>query len=127
MRTIKSPFDGVVMDRMLNPGDLAESGTGPKPIMKIAQIHPLRVEVVLPMDAYGKVALGSSADIVPETLGGRYRRTFKIVDRVADAASGTFGVRLELPNPDGKLIGGVRCQVEFANYREASPRSTTRF
>ena len=37
----------------------------------------------------------------------------KVVDRVLDAASGTYGVRLELPNPQGQLPGGIRCQVEF--------------
>ena len=30
MRSLVSPFDGVVIDRMLNPGDLAEAGTGRK-------------------------------------------------------------------------------------------------
>ena len=37
----------------------------------------------------------------------------KVVDRVLDVASGTYGVRLELPNPQGQLPGGIRCQVEF--------------
>ncbi|MDB5978256.1 MAG: efflux transporter periplasmic adaptor subunit [Nevskia sp.] len=112
-RALRSPFNGVVMDRILNPGDLAESGTGPKPILKLAQIDPLRVEVVLPLPAYGKLQAGMTARIVPEGVGGSYTATVKVVDRVFDAASGTFGVRLELPNPKGGLPGGVRCQVEF--------------
>lgn len=33
-RMLRSPFDGIVVDRMLNPGDLAEAGTGRKPILK---------------------------------------------------------------------------------------------
>jgi hypothetical protein len=37
-----------------------------------------------------------------------------VVDRVVDAASGTFGVRLELPNPDYKLPGGLKCDIRFA-------------
>jgi hypothetical protein len=37
-----------------------------------------------------------------------------VVDRVFDASSGTFGVRLELPNPNGAIPAGVRCKVEFA-------------
>ena len=51
-RVLRSPFDGVVLDRMLNPGDLAESGTGRKPILKLVQVEPLRVEAVLPLAAY---------------------------------------------------------------------------
>ena len=40
-RTLRSPFDGVVTDRLLNPGDLAESGTGRKAILTLAEIDPL--------------------------------------------------------------------------------------
>jgi multidrug efflux pump subunit AcrA (membrane-fusion protein) len=36
-----------------------------------------------------------------------------IVDSVIDAASGTFGIRLELPNPDYKILSGLRCSLEF--------------
>ena len=35
------------------------------------------------------------------------------VDRVVDGTSGTFGVRLELPNPDYAVPSGLRCQVRF--------------
>ena len=33
--------------------------------------------------------------------------------RAEYAASGTFGVRLELPNPDFKLPAGLKCTVRF--------------
>jgi hypothetical protein len=36
-----------------------------------------------------------------------------VVDRVFDAASSTFGVRLELPNPDYSLPAGLRCRIRF--------------
>jgi RND family efflux transporter MFP subunit len=112
-RSLRSPFNGVVVDRMLNPGDLAESGTGRKPIMKIAQVEPLRVEVVLPLDAYKKISVGGSATVTPEGLGGQYPAKVTVVDSVFDSASGTFGVRLELPNPKGALPAGIRCGVDF--------------
>jgi RND family efflux transporter MFP subunit len=112
LRTLRSPFNGVVVDRMLNPGDLAESGTGRKPILKLAQIDPLRVEVVLPLPTYGRLQRGMTAQVAAEG-GGRFPAVVKVVDRVFDAASGTYGVRLEVPNPKGVLPGGIRCQVEF--------------
>jgi multidrug efflux pump subunit AcrA (membrane-fusion protein) len=36
-----------------------------------------------------------------------------VVDKVVDAASGTLGVRLELPNPDNKIPAGIKCRVTF--------------
>ncbi len=123
-RTLRSPFEGVVVDRLLNPGDLAESGTGRKPILKLAQVRPLRVEVVLPIEAYGQIKRLSTADITPEALGGSYKATVTIVDSVFDAASGTFGVRLELPNTGSALPAGVRCKADFPALRGLKARAT---
>jgi len=36
-----------------------------------------------------------------------------VVDRVIDAASGTFGVRLQLENPDNRFPAGIRCSVRL--------------
>lgn len=119
-KTLRSPFNGIVVDRMLNPGDLAEAGNGRKPILKLAQIHPLRVEAVLPLSTFGKLRPGMVGQVTPEG-GAPQKATIKVVDRVLDAASGTYGVRLELPNPQGQLPGGIRCQVEFSEVGGGGP------
>ena len=113
LRTLTSPFAGVVVDRLLNPGDLAESGSGRKPVLKVAQIDPMKVDVVLPAAYFGQIKPGHKAMVVAGIGGGRYPATTKLVDRVIDAASGTFVARLELPNPQLTLPGGSRCSAEF--------------
>ncbi len=113
LRTMVAPFNGVVVDRLLNSGDLSEAGTGRKPALKIAQIDPLRVDVVLPASLFGQLKVGMKAAIFPQNIGGRHVATVKFVDKVIDAASGTFVARLELPNPNYVLPGGLRCQAEF--------------
>ncbi|HSV84552.1 MAG TPA: efflux RND transporter periplasmic adaptor subunit [Ramlibacter sp.] len=117
-RTLRSPFDGIVLDRMLNPGDLAEAGTGRKAILKLVQVEPLRVEVVLPIAAYGRLKAQTKAEVVPEGVGGRHTATVKVIDSVFDTASGTFGVRLELPNAGGGVPAGIRCKVDFPALRD---------
>jgi len=112
-RLLRSPFDGYVVDRLLNPGDLAESGTGRRPLLKLAQLDPLRVEVVLPQSAYGKINIGAVAQVSVEGQAPPLKATVKLVDRVIDAASGLFGVRLELPNPGQRIPSGARCTIEF--------------
>jgi RND family efflux transporter MFP subunit len=116
-RVLRSPFDGIVLDRMLNPGDLAESGTGRKPILKLVQVEPLRVEVVLPLAAWGKLKPQQAATVLPEALGGSHAATVKVIDSVFDTASGTFGVRLEMPNAGGRVPAGIRCRVDFPELR----------
>lgn len=115
LRQLASPFAGVVIERLLNPGDLAESGSGRKAILKVAEIDPLRVEVVLPLEMYGKIRTGATAIVMPDSVGGRHTARVSVVDQVLDAASGTFGVRLELRNPRGNIPAGVRCQVDFGD------------
>ena len=113
LRTLTSPFDGVVIDRLLNPGDLAESGSGRKAILKVAQIDPARVDVVLPASLFGKVRPGARATIVPQGSTIRHVANVQMVDRVIDAGSATFVARIEMPNKDGTLPVGVRCMAEF--------------
>lgn len=113
-RTLVSPFNGVVMERLQEPGELAFTGEGARPILKLAQINPLRVEVVLPVGLHGSIKVGTRAEVeVEPPLKGRYKASVKIVDKVVDSASGTFGVRLELPNPNGDIPAGVKCRARF--------------
>ncbi len=108
--TVYSPLTGVVVERFRSPGEYAEDGA----IMQLAQLDPLNIEVVLPASKFGTIKPGMKARVTPEfPLEGSYTAEVKIVDRVLDASSGTFGVRLELPNPDNKLPGGLRCTVSF--------------
>ncbi len=109
--TIRSPIQGVVVERFLSPGEYIENQS----ILKIAQIDPLNVEVIIPAALFLAIRVGEKAKVIPEApIGGQYTAEVKIVDRVIDAASGTFGVRLELPNPNHKLPAGLKCKVIFA-------------
>lgn len=110
LRTISSPLTGVVVDRLLSPGELA----GKTPILKLAQINPLRIEVFAPLSLLGKITLGMKADVHPEGSGSAtYQAHVTVVNRVVDSASGTFGVRLEMPNPNNALPAGLACTVKF--------------
>ncbi len=109
-RTIRSPIDGVVVERRMGPGELATD----QPILRLARVDPLRVEVIVPAEHFGSVRPGMQAQILPEApIQGQHPATVTIVDPVIDAASGTFGVRLELPNPDHAIPAGLGCRVRF--------------
>jgi RND family efflux transporter MFP subunit len=125
-KTIRSPIAGVVIERILNVGELAEAGVGRKPILKLAEVDTLHVEVVLPAEAYGSLKLGTAVEVMPSIANGAiHRATIKVIDRVLDAASGTYGVRLELPNPRRMIPAGIRCTARFPTINKAL-RSTIR-
>ncbi len=109
--TIYSPISGVVMERFLSAGEFIED----QPVLKLAQIDKLNVEIFAPVELVGQFKVGMAADV---TISDPVIRSFKakvtIVDRVVDAASGTFGLRLELPNPKYALRAGLKCRITFS-------------
>ena len=121
-RTIQSPIDGVVVEQHRYPGEFVHE----HPIVTVARIDPRRVEVVLPARLFGTVAGGQEARVHPELgvgsgtdqspgalAAGALEARVDAIDAVLDAASGTFGLRLLLSNPDGTVLGGQRCRVDF--------------
>lgn len=113
LRTVRSPITGVVMERLRHPGELASRE---HPIVRLARLDPLRVEVFVPIALYGRVAVGQPAVVVPEApLNRPLQARVTVVDRVADAASSTFGVRLEIANPGNRVPGGLKCRVRIGD------------
>ena len=109
-RVVRSPIDGVVVERFRAAGEYVEN----QPIVRIARLDPLRVDVLLPMDEFGAIHSGMQAEVRTEHMPELpLVATVSVVDRVGDAASGTFGVRLALPNPDARIPAGLRCRLRF--------------
>ncbi|MBX2867976.1 MAG: efflux RND transporter periplasmic adaptor subunit [Acidiferrobacterales bacterium] len=109
-KTLRSPINGLVVERLAQAGEFVSDHE----ILKLAQLNPLHVEVVLPVELVGTVKRGMKAKVFPQKpIGGDYDAEVLTVDHVLDAASGTFGVRLALPNPKNKLPAGLRCLVDF--------------
>jgi RND family efflux transporter MFP subunit len=115
LRTIRSPFDGVVVDQMIWPGETVEPGATKHAILKVARVDPLRVRVVMPMRAFGEPKLGAMVRVTSEVQPDKpYSARVANIDRVIDAASGTFVVLLDLSNSALDLPSGVKCKAQFA-------------
>ena len=111
LKTVRSPINGVIVERLAFPGEFVYDN----PIVTIAQLDPLRVEVVLPATAFGQLKTGDFAKVFPELGSGKYVEAHvEVVDKLLDSFSGTFGIRLTLPNPDTRIISGQKCEVEFS-------------
>lgn len=114
-QTIRSPLSGVVVERFLSPGEYT-SGQLKKdaPIMKIAQVDPLRVEAYAPVVLRGKIQTGMNAKVLVDAPAPMtHEAKVTIVDPVIDSASSTFRVRLQLPNPHHRIAAGLRCKLKF--------------
>lgn len=108
--TIKAPFSGIIMDRYKVQGEYVADDV----IVRLAQLNPLHVEVIMPFAIHGKIEKGMKAQICGSRKEGtNWIATVSQVDKVMDVASGTFGVRLILPNKDYKITAGLQCDLKF--------------
>jgi RND family efflux transporter MFP subunit len=128
MRTIRAPFDGIIVDRYVSVGERIED----EPLFRIIKTDPLRVEIVAPSTMFGTVNMGTVVTILPELPNApALLAEVVLVDSVIDGASNTFRVRATLPNPGGAMPSGLRCRAELSNLPApvaeplpAAPRKT---
>lgn len=125
LRTLRSPFDGVVVDQLARVGEVVEASGSKKVIFKLAQLDPLRVNIVLPKEFFGKPRLGMAVQLVPEIPARKYTAKVTSIDRLIDAASGTFVVFLSLPNPALDIPAGVKCRASFPDVAKAPVAAAT--
>jgi membrane fusion protein, heavy metal efflux system len=108
-RTVRAPFDGVITERFRHPGERVED----RPVLRLATLNPLRVDLVVPAARFGQFKLHDHIAVQPELPGvPAANAEVTHVDRVIDAASNTYRVRLSLANPGHKLPAGARCSVD---------------
>ncbi|MEB8385647.1 efflux RND transporter periplasmic adaptor subunit [Rhodobacteraceae bacterium KMM 6894] len=110
-KRIRAPFDGVVTDTLMSVGELYNEQT---PIIVLARIDPLYVEAYLPAARRPDVQVGQVGEVTFE-IGGTALATLEVIDPVLDAATGTFGIRLTLPNPEGRILAGQSCALRIGS------------
>ncbi|WP_198263929.1 efflux RND transporter periplasmic adaptor subunit [sulfur-oxidizing endosymbiont of Gigantopelta aegis] len=83
-------------------------------IFTLARMDELHVELVVPVEFYGRFTLGQTLKVFPQKpIGGEYAGKIIVIDPVVDAGSGTFGIRVLLANPENKIPAGIRCTVDL--------------
>jgi len=107
---LESPIDGRVNEIMIQQGEAADEL---EDVVRVVEIDPLWIEVAVPLGRARRLRPGGSA-IVKFVDGGEKAATGKIVHKgdVADGASLTLRVRVELANKTRRPVG-EHVRVEF--------------
>ena len=107
--SLNAPFDGVVTQRLLDPGAFASPN---QPILQISQIAHVYVNVNVPDSDLGYVQSDTPVSFTSSSLPGR---TFsgRVFDVNATPTNGTlsYRARIVMPNPDDALRGGMLVSV----------------
>ncbi len=120
--TVNAAVSGVVMTRILQPGEVAQPGVT---ALTIGQLDQLTVKVYLPEDQYGKVKLNDTAQVAVNSYPGQFfdgavtrisdqaEYTPRNVQTKEDRQTTVYAIDLSVKDPSGKLKPGMPADVNF--------------
>jgi membrane fusion protein (multidrug efflux system) len=108
--TVRSPVDGVVVERLIEPGDMALPG---KPLVRLYDENALRVELEVPENLARSIAVGTPLEVGVDAAGASYHTQVSEIVPAADPSSRSFLVRAPLPS-GGHLRPGMFARAEFS-------------
>jgi membrane fusion protein, multidrug efflux system len=124
-REIRAPFDGIIVERRAERGDLA-AGDQPQPnayLFRLAKIDTLRVVVNVPQSDVRRVEGAKTAQVrFLEFPGAPVKGQISRISKFIDAGSGTMRVEIMLPNPGESISAGMFAQAEFSDVSETALR-----
>ena len=119
---ITSPIDGVVLERLVEPGEFAAPGST---VMVVAPLDKLTLKIYVPENRYGQISLGQTyqigVDSFPDqTFTGRVtfisdkaEFTPRNVQTTDSRQTTVYAVKLDLDPTGGKLKPGMPADVHF--------------
>lgn len=107
--SLTAPFEGVITQRLLDPGAFA----GPnQPILQISEISRVYVNVNVPDGDLGYVHKGTAVTFTSSSVPGRsFAGSVYDVNAIPTTGTLSYRARLVMPNPDDALRGGMLVAV----------------
>lgn len=106
---IAAPMDGVVAEKLIEPGDLAVPG---KPLLMVHDPRQLRIEAAVAEELAPRLEVGTPVTVHVDALGKAFAtRIDEIIPR-ADPVTRTIAVRARLPEGEG-LQPGMFARLSF--------------
>jgi RND family efflux transporter MFP subunit len=99
---IAAPIDGVVAEKMIEPGDLAVPG---KPLLMLHDPQQLRIEAAVAGELAPRLALGAAVTVHVDALGKSFSTQIDEIIPRADPVTRTIAVRAALPAGEGLQPG----------------------
>ena len=118
---IKTPFDGVITQRNISPGDYLQAGGGTngRPLFVVEQIDPVRVFMGVPELASFFVNVNDTALIRFQALPGASREGKVVRSGFAlNPSTRTLQTEIDVPNSDGHLHPGWYVTVSITVDRK---------
>ena len=100
--TIAAPFDGVVTEKNVEPGNMASPGL---PLIRLEDTRRFHLEVRVDESRAAAVRIGDNVPVVLRTATSTLNGTVTEISRVVDADARTFRIKIALPELPGLRSG----------------------
>ena len=113
---IHAPIDGVVGKKSLSAGETALPS---QPVVSILSIRKLKVKVSIPEREIAVISPSTPSSLTIEALNGKQVSGGAIEKGVvADAATHTYDIRINIDNPDGDILPGMVAKVKLSGQAQ---------
>jgi membrane fusion protein (multidrug efflux system) len=115
---VRSPFAGVVAERLVSAGDYVTRGTK---VATVLRIDPLRVELTVPAPFVSEVAAGRTVTLEVDAYPGEtFTGQMRYVSPALNVESRALVVEAEVANEDGRLKPGffATARIEQASSQK---------
>lgn len=103
--SITSPIGGEVSGRHVNQGEVVNPGD---PLITVVNTSELELAGQVPVQSAARVQRGQKVEFTVDAYPGQaFEGVVARVEPTADPATRQVGVYLRLPNPNGRIVGGV--------------------
>ena len=106
---VRAPAAGVLNDLMVDPGEVVQPG---EEVARIVDTDPLVVKLRVPQRSVDEVEVGQRAEVAFVTGQERVGRV-RYVSANAEAATRTFAIEVEVPNPGREVPAGISAEVRL--------------
>lgn len=112
---ITAPFDGEVASRAVQPGEMLAPG---QPAFVVVDNRRFEILADLPAEALPRVKVGLKANFRVAGFDRPFQASLTQVSPSLQAEGRTLRVRLEVPNPEGRLKGGLFAEGELLSEQQ---------
>ena len=118
--TIRSPVDGIVIDRKVEEGETVVSSMNAVPVLSIAEdLDTIWVAADVPEADIGGIRVGQEVTFTVDAYRTRFRGKVKQIRKASTTTNNvvTFPVIVEAENPDQKLFPGMTATLSIETAR----------
>jgi RND family efflux transporter MFP subunit len=114
--TVAAPFDGVVSNRNVTPGQMVSAGTS---LMKVEDISSVYVVVNVEQKDLGRVKPGLPAEVTVDSFVSRgFAGVVEIINPSANKSARVFETKIKIGNGEGLLKPGMFAGVRIKTGEE---------